>query len=358
MSLPIEIAIVSQSPKNITEKEKFTEILTIIDTTTNQRKSIATIPVNQSKHTNENIGMYKSILSGGLKKLTVDKNYGLIVAADQKPLLYNFKIGSNNIQTTSSRGAQIISLGSVSSKIGEIASVNFDESETLLAISIEEKLYLWHFDERLSTSSEEANGSSSGPQLVATLTHHTQKISKIIFSKTKNFLITAANDSYINIYSIFDIFENGNKTLPLHQMKGNELEITGLGVLNCNQKFLRIVCGGNDGFIRYWMVDVTKSRIESILKGTNEDQCGPSLSKISKKSSSRGHTLGLIHNEIIKQEFSTPVVLFAVDSNLLNCYVTTLDSKKNIKKFSSTSNRVENFKSSGGTGVFGVLGSF
>lgn len=87
-----EVLLVAQTPKNLTDKEKFTEIVTVIDTVNNQRKCIGSIPINQSKHTNENVGMYKSILSSGINKIAVNEKLGIICSSQSKPLIYNFKI--------------------------------------------------------------------------------------------------------------------------------------------------------------------------------------------------------------------------------------------------------------------------
>ena len=74
----LEAIAVLQNPTKISDTEKFKEICTVIDTVSLQRKCLANIPINQSRHSNENAGIYKTIVTQGLSKITVNNRLGLL----------------------------------------------------------------------------------------------------------------------------------------------------------------------------------------------------------------------------------------------------------------------------------------
>ena len=337
----LEAIAVLQNPTKISENEKFKEICTIIDTVSLQRKCLANIPINQSRHSNENAGIYKTIVSQGLSKITVSNRLGLLLSSDKKPLLFNLKINQNAINATVNRGMQLTSLGSTQAKIGCLLTENFDD-DILLAISFEEKLYVWMigsvglrqtFAGTNKNSDDEKNRKidfkktenteNSDAELIAILSHHSQNICQLKMTKNQHFLITAGADGYLNIYSTFEIFDKGNHCQPLRQLKVNNLSITGLEFINLNPKFLRTVVTGTDCCLRLWEIDLFADKSDQLDRKTNDDGA---------KAKSKARRFGVISNEILKYDFQSQIEHLKMDSNMYFAYIILSSNRCLVKK--------------------------
>lgn len=246
----------------------------------------------------------------------------------KKDTLFFLFVSSNSIQTTANRGAQICSLGSSNSNLGQILLETIDQNEILLCLSIQEKLYIWMLTSGISSDSKSKQNSETACQteLVACLSHHSNKISAIKLTKNKEFLISAGFDGYVNIYSLYSIFESGNLAKPVYTLKGNQLEITNFACLNLNPKFIKLTTVGNDNFLRVWELDIFKNFHSSAAASNRQND--PNSSQASR----RNNDLNLVHSEHIKINFNFPIKQFAMDSNHLFAFVTTEDRSNLIQK--------------------------
>merc|ERR1712157_404332 len=281
----LEAIAVLQNPTKISENEKFKEICTIIDTVSLQRKCLANIPINQSRHSNENAGIYKTIVSQGLSKITVSSRLGLLLSSDKKPLLFNLKINQNAINATVNRGMQLTSLGSTQAKIGCLLTENFDD-DIFLDISFEEKLYVWII------------GSVGLRQTFAGTNKNNddEKNRKIDFKKNEN---TENSDS--ELIAILS-----------HHF-----------IVNLIPKFLRTVVTGTDCCLRLWEIDLFADKSEQLDRKTNDDGA---------KAKSKARRFGIISNEILKYDFQSQIEHLKMDSNMYFAYIILSSNRCLVKK--------------------------